>query len=249
MNGFETSLVEAGTPLLMAGGAVAAYGTFAPRSQLWGRLIFRGAGNDRRVALTFDDGPLPGATDRILDVLGEANVEATFFVIGRNARENPGLVRRMHEQGHLVGNHSYDHASCGFLRGPWFWKRQIEKTDLEVAHIIGVGPRLFRPPLGIKTWVMTAAASPRHATVTWSRRAFDGVTTTAEQILRRLVPHTKPGEVLALHDGVGPQSRRDPSATVDAIGPLLTGLRARGLEPVRLDALTGVEPYGPVEAR
>jgi hypothetical protein len=86
-------------------------------------------------------------------------------------------------------------------------------------------------------------AGRAHVTVTWTRRAFDGVTTAAERILERLVPHSKPGEILALHDGVGPQSRRDPWATVNAIRPLIQGLRGRGIEPVRLDALTGIPAY------
>jgi peptidoglycan/xylan/chitin deacetylase (PgdA/CDA1 family) len=229
---------------IAAAASVAAYGTFLPHSQLWGRVIWRGPADASHVALTFDDGPLPGATDRILDSLGELDAKAIFFVIGRYAVKHPHLVRRMHDEGHVVGNHSYDHASCGFLRGPWFWERQLKRTDDAISQIIGSRPRLFRPPLGIKTpFMCRMRAAGERVTMTWARRAFDGVTTTSQRILDRLAPHSQAGEILALHDGVGPQSRRDPRATVDAIKPLIVGLRERGLEVMRADWMTKIAPY------
>jgi peptidoglycan/xylan/chitin deacetylase (PgdA/CDA1 family) len=223
-------------------GAGAAWGTFAPAAQLWGPIISRGSSEgSKRVALTFDDGPLPGATDRILDALGELKVKAAFFVIGAAAERYPELICRMQNEGHLIGNHSYRHAAAGFMRGPHFWQREIALTDAAIVRITGRRPWLFRPPLGIKTPFIFWSARRGHVTVTWTRRAFDGVTTSTKQILDRLLPHSQPGEILALHDGVGPQSRRDPVATVDAIRPLIGGLRDRGLEPVELDVLLANE--------
>jgi len=236
--------------ILAAGGAAAAaggasWGTFAPRSPLWGPVVSRGVSTDaKRIALTFDDGPMPGATEQILDALREMNAKAAFFVIGREAKAHPQIVRRMHDEGHLVGNHSFTHAAAGFMRGPIFWRREVARTDEVIGLIIGLRPRLFRPPLGIKTPFTAIASCRTHVTVTWTRRAFDGVTTSSQRIVDRLVPRTTAGEIVALHDGVSPQSRRDPSATVLAIKPLINGLRARGIEPVRLDELTGIEPYG-----
>lgn len=228
---------------LLASGA--AWATFAPQSQMWGPVVTRGPSDGpARVALTFDDGPLPGATNLILDALRDASVKAAFFVIGWAAERHPDVVRRMIDEGHVVGNHSYDHAPAGFLRGPWFWRRQIEMTDAAVERATGRRPRMFRPPLGIKTPpILWAAARQSHVTVNWTRRGFDGVSTTARRIVDRLVPHAQAGEILALHDGVSPQSRRDPTATVEAIRPLIEGLRRRGIEPVRLDELTGTHPY------
>lgn len=232
-----------GAAAAMAGGS-AAWGTFAPASRIWGPVISRGLSNGtRNVALTFDDGPLPGATEQILDVLGELKVKAAFFVIGSAAERHRQIVRRMHDEGHLIGNHSFTHAATGFMRGPLFWYREVARTDATIGQIIGQRPRLFRPPLGIKTPFTMWGAGRAHVTVTWTRRAFDGVKTSTQQIVDRLVPHSEPGEILALHDGVGPQSRRDPKTTVDAIRPLIYGLCKRGLEPVRLDVLTGISPY------
>jgi peptidoglycan/xylan/chitin deacetylase (PgdA/CDA1 family) len=219
------------------------YPTFWPASGVWGPIVSRGkALGSPRVALTFDDGPLPGATNRILDLLGELNVKASFFVIGRMARENPQLLRRIHEQGHIVGNHSFDHLGLGFLYGQDFWHDQIERTDRVIEQEIGARPKLFRPPLGAKTW-MIARAARSHTVVTWNRRARDGIATQSQRILDRVLPRTRAGDIVALHDGVSPQSRRDPMVTVAALRPLIAGLRERGIEPVRLDDLTGVEPY------
>jgi peptidoglycan/xylan/chitin deacetylase (PgdA/CDA1 family) len=97
--------------------AYTAYGTFVPRGQLWGPVVWKGSSDGPgRVALTFDDGPTAGATDRVLDLLAELNVKAAFFLIGRNVEREPDLARRIVADGHLVGNHTYDHSRWSALR-------------------------------------------------------------------------------------------------------------------------------------
>jgi peptidoglycan-N-acetylglucosamine deacetylase len=235
-----------------AGAAVAcgvlAHGTFGPRSSFWGTVVSRAPrGDGRGVALTFDDGPTPDATDRILDVLGGLRVRAAFFVVGCNAAKYPRLVERIHAEGHLVGNHTLDHPHYGLFRRDGYWKRQVEETDETVRRIIGRRPAMFRPPMGIKTWhTIKAAASAGHTVVTWTRRAFDGIGTSSERIVARLAPTSEAGDILLLHDGVEPKAcRRDPSATVAALRPLVEGLRARGLEPRPLDEMLSVRAYSP----
>ena len=248
--GFKPMISELIEPLAIGGGAATltlgglAYATFVPRCGVWGRLVTRGSRDaPPRVALTFDDGPLPGVTDRVLDTLGELEVKAAFFVIGRSAAAHPKLIRRMHEEGHVIGNHSFDHAGMAFLRGSRYWREQLDRTDAAIREAVGVTPRLFRPPLGIKTWHIVRAAARRHIMIAWTRRAFDGVSTTPQQILQRILPGARAGDILVLHDGLSRQSRRDPTATVDALRPLIAGLRVRGLEPMRLDELTRLHPY------
>jgi peptidoglycan/xylan/chitin deacetylase (PgdA/CDA1 family) len=234
----------------VVGGAAAvaalAAGTFAPASSFWGPVLSR-ATRDRRtgVALTFDDGPTPGASDRVLDALAELRVKAAFFVVGRNALRFPGLVARMHEEGHVVGNHTLDHAHFGLFRRWRYWQHQLTETDEIIRNITGRRPALFRPPMGIKTLhIARAAAASGYATVTWSRRAFDGVGTSSDRIVRRLGPASEPGDILLLHDGVEPNAPgRDPGATVAALRPLVETLRSRGLEPRRVDELLGLPAY------
>ncbi len=238
--------LAAGAGAALVSGWVA-YGTFAPTSRFWGPVISR-APDDAgpAVALTFDDGPTHGPTDRILDTLRELDAPAAFFVVGRNVEQWPQLVQRMHAEGHLVANHTQDHSHYGILRRGLYWRRQLDETNQLVQRLIGKRPALFRPPMGFKTWHVTQAARcSGHRTVTWSRRALDSFfAPSAQRIVDRLVSPSRAGDVLMLHDGIEPHSRhRDRSAVEAAVRPLVLGLRARGLQLRRLDRLLGIEPY------
>jgi peptidoglycan-N-acetylglucosamine deacetylase len=243
------SQLEFASAAAIAGLAAAAiHGTFTPRSSFWGKVLWRAPDISRpQVSLTFDDGPTPGFTDRILDVLGEAQVPAAFFPIGRNALRWPDLLRRMDAEGHVVANHSFDHAHLALFRGWRYWDRELARSDQVIADVIGKRPAIFRPPIGFTTHpIHWAARRSGHTVVTWSRRARDGLRTGSEAIVRRMAA-ARPGDILMLHDGVDPHLRgkrdRDRSATITALRPLLRLLRDRGLSVVRLDQLLGVAPY------
>ena len=247
------TITAAALPAVAACAAIGAatYATVAPTCELWGPVVHRGepARSAGGYALTFDDGPTDDSTPRILDVLGELGVKATFFVIGANVRRAPGIVRRIHAEGHVVANHSFDHPHFGVLRGGRYWDDQVRRTDEAIASVIGVRPGLFRPPMGVRTWCVTrATARYGHTIITWTRRALDGLPTTTDRIVRRLSQPTGAGDILILHDGVEPNMRRDPSPTVAAVGPLIRRLRERGLEPRSLEDLAGVRPYAVLPA-
>jgi peptidoglycan/xylan/chitin deacetylase (PgdA/CDA1 family) len=229
------------------GFAALAWKSVSPTSTLWGPLHSRGPTDAPHYALTFDDGPTADSTSAILDTLGELNARAAFFIVGANARRAPDLLARIHAEGHLIGNHTLDHHHLSMFRGPTYWNRQLAETDEIIEETIGLRPAMFRPPMGVKTfYVMRAAARRRQAVVTWNRRAFDGLATTPDRILNWLVPSTAPGDIILLHDGIEPNSpRRNPSATVAAIKPLIQRLRDRGLEPARLDSFLHLPAYQP----
>jgi peptidoglycan/xylan/chitin deacetylase (PgdA/CDA1 family) len=238
-------------PLLIAHGVATAgigaamYGTFVPSCRFWGRIITRGPSDDRKsIALTFDDGPTEGPTERILDHLNAAGVKASFFVIGRNCIRWPKLVRRMHDEGHLVANHTWDHLHSGWIGGAKFWRDQVNRTSDTIADIIGVRPAMFRPPMGHKTcFTLSAAKRAGCKTIGWTERARDGGRTTEQEILARFAG-SKPGDILLLHDGVEPYSPgRDPEQTVSAVPLLILELKGRGLEAVRLDDLLQLPAY------
>jgi peptidoglycan/xylan/chitin deacetylase (PgdA/CDA1 family) len=233
---------------IAAGAALCAgltYATVAPTSGFWGPVVWKGAAAaPPRYALTFDDGPTPGSTDRVLDLLGELGAIGTFFVIGRNVAEHPELLKRIGDEGHVVANHSFDHSHFGLFGRDRYWHAQIAQTDELIERIIGRRPAMFRPPMGIKTWhVSRAARRNGHTLVAWSRSARDGLRTTTPRIIDRLVGRTRAGDILLLHDGIEPHFRRDPAPTIAAIRPLVQGLRARGLEPAALGDLIGLQPY------
>lgn len=236
--------------LAMAGAASAAafglvaWGSARPRSCMWGPVISRGSTASKAVALTFDDGPTPGRTDRVLDILAEHRVPAAFFVVGGNVVAYPELLRRMDDEGHVIGNHSFAHSNFGFVRWQRYWRREIERTDAAICAVIGRRPALFRPPLGVKTCFMHAVVRRNgQSLVTWTCRARDGVPTTSDRIVERLTANTQAGDILLLHDGVKPRGHRDVTPTVEALPKVIETLRERGLDFIRLDELIGLRPY------
>jgi peptidoglycan/xylan/chitin deacetylase (PgdA/CDA1 family) len=224
--------------------AAVAWQSVRPRSCIWGPVISCGSSVSRAVALTFDDGPTPGCTDRVLEILAAHRVPAAFFVIGGNAVAYPELLKRIDDEGHVIGNHSFTHSNVGFMRWSKYWRHEIARTDEAVHAAIGKKPALFRPPLGVKTCFMHAVARQnRQALVTWTSRARDGVPTTADRIVERLTLDTQAGDILLLHDGVKLHGHRDMTPTAEALPKVIETLRGRGLNFVRLDELIGLPPY------
>jgi peptidoglycan/xylan/chitin deacetylase (PgdA/CDA1 family) len=237
--------VIAGAAACVSFAAAASYATFAPRAALWAPVIWHG---DRRgparVAITFDDGPSPDSTPAVLDALGELGVRAAFFVVGLNAARAPALLRRIAGEGHLLGNHSFDHHHFGVMCHARYWRDQLARTDEVIEAETGLRPLFFRPPMGFKTPFMALAARQRgNHLVTWTRRALDGVPTTEAEILQRLAGRTRAGDIVAMHDGVEPHGSRHVDATVRAIRPLFRALHDHGITPVRLDEILALEPY------
>jgi peptidoglycan/xylan/chitin deacetylase (PgdA/CDA1 family) len=235
--------------MLLAGaagvGGTLGYGAFSPRSRLLAPVIAHGRrAAPPRVALSFDDGPHPEATPAVLDALERADVRAAFFVIGRHAARHPQLLRRMDRAGHLIANHSYDHAYHGMFRLHRYWARELQRTEQVIADAIGKRPRLFRPPLGFKhPGIGDPATRDGYAIVTWTRRGRDGWATRSEWIVQRLTRAPRAGDILTLHDSTDGRIRRDLQPTVQAVPRVIDALRNQGLALERLDRLIGVEGY------
>ena len=193
---------------------------------------------ERAVALTFDDGPSPVYTPRILTRLARLHVHATFFVIGYLARAHPGLVRRESRMGMAVGNHSYNHPEVPpFDQLPLpLMRDEIALADQVLAGL-GIRTRLFRPPGGgSSSRVVRAAWALGQRVVLWSVDPTDWQPgTTANEIARQVLAAVKPGSIVDLHDGGG-----DRSATLAALPAIVHGIRARGLRLVAL--APGAEP-------
>jgi len=194
--------------------------------------------------LTFDDGPTPHHTPAILDALAALDVRAAFFVVGQNARRYPDLLRRIDAEGHIIGNHSFHHHHLGVMRGVRYWRDQLARTDEVIARETGKHPLYFRPPMGFKNPLLARTLRQGcHHLITWTRRGLDGLPTTEARIARRLGGKTRPGDIVALHDGIEPYGFRRDDATVRAIPTLIRAYRDRGISPVRLDQLIRLAPY------
>lgn len=189
---------------------------------------------ERAVALTFDDGPSPQYTPRILAALTKLRVHATFFVIGYLAEANPDLVHQELRLGMTVGNHSYNHPEVPpFAQLPQQLLTDEIALGEQVLSRLGAQPRLFRPPGGSTSpQVVHAAAALGQRVVLWSVDPADwSPGSSAKEIAKRVLSAVRPGSIVILHDGGGNRS-----ATLAALPKIIRGIRQRGLQLVALTA-------------
>ncbi len=181
----------------------------------------------QRIHLTFDDGPDPSFTPRVLDVLGEAGMRATFFTIGQQVRRFPELVRRAAAEGHEVANHSFSH------RHPWFVSERTARAEVRectevLSDVLGMRPRFFRPPHGRTRACMNDEAQRVGArTVLWNLSAIDwGPFGRADRIAKRLA-RIQPNDIVLMHDGKNEHNR--PDELLQVLPAILKQLQAREL--------------------
>jgi peptidoglycan/xylan/chitin deacetylase (PgdA/CDA1 family) len=181
----------------------------------------------RSVALTFDDGPSPVYTPRLLDLLRKAGAAATFFVVGREAERHPGLVRRMIGEGHRVGSHSWSHPQS---TTPGSAKEELQRTHDVLKAITGVDPTLFRPPYGIETGPLAEEAVSRgYRTVLWSLDTKDWRDHDASKLSEMVGERSRRGDIVLMHD--------IHAATIDAVPDMLRRLALRGVRCVTVERL------------
>jgi peptidoglycan/xylan/chitin deacetylase (PgdA/CDA1 family) len=188
--------------------------------------VWRGPRHARRVALTFDDGPDPEWTPRVLDILAGAGVRATFFLVGERAARAPAVVERIAAEGHEVGNHSWSHRNLWFC-GPRATTEQVRRAHDTLTDLAGTPPRHFRPPWGIVN-VATFAAVRRagERCVFWSIQPEGQRPKPADRQLAYVLDRAHPGAIVDLHDAPG--TPRAPERLVAALPRMLTGLAERG---------------------
>jgi peptidoglycan/xylan/chitin deacetylase (PgdA/CDA1 family) len=182
-------------------------------------------------ALTFDDGPDPLWTPRVLAALERADARATFFVVAPLALEHQGIVRAALEAGHGIQFHCTEH-----VRHTRRSRREVEadtRQGLRMLQSLGIEPRLWRPPWGILApWTQEVAESLGLRLAPWSADTHDWRGDTTLEMLRRVEPLLGPGSILLMHDAVGPGSLRTGcEETVTLVGPLVERLRSIGCEP------------------
>ena len=187
------------------------------------------------MALTFDDGPYPPYTGRLLDVLKEKKIHATFFLVGEQARLHPDLVRRMVDEGHTVGLHAFCHRD--FLKLTEEEKEKDLQQGKEILQsITGKEPVYWRPPHGFRdSSVMKIASAKDLQVVNWSVIPRDWTGIDKQEIYNRVMDKAEDGAIVLLHDGDSPLYKASRQATVDAVGPLIDSLREKGYHLVSLE--------------
>jgi peptidoglycan/xylan/chitin deacetylase (PgdA/CDA1 family) len=200
--------------------------------------IRRGPAGVRAVALTFDDGPDPGSTPRILDLLAGRSVPATFFLVGERAARAPGVTRAIAAAGHEVGAHGWSHVSL-WRCGPRRTEHEVGRCHDVLADLSGRAPRFFRPPWGMVNAALPGALRRRgQRCVLWSIQPEGLRARPGAAQARHVVHRAHPGAIVDLHDADGVPGAGGRLAA--ALPAMIDGLRAAGYRLVTLgDLLDG----------
>ncbi|MFL6527964.1 MAG: glycosyltransferase, partial [Chthoniobacterales bacterium] len=205
-------------------------------------LYHQGAGDPHQVAITFDDGPDPRWTPKVLAILKSAGVKAAFFVVGTNAEQYPDLIRRIVDEGHEIGNHTYYHpnlAECW----PEHVRLELNATQMVIETITGRSTTLFRPPYAADTspakitelTPLNIAQDLGYLCVLENIDPQDWARPGADIILQRVKQQRRDGSIILLHDAGG-----DRSQTIEALPHILDYLKTRGDTVVPLSTLLGI---------
>ncbi|HEY8751051.1 MAG TPA: polysaccharide deacetylase family protein [Tepidisphaeraceae bacterium] len=186
-------------------------------------VIWRSPAGNKSVALTFDDGPDPTTTPLLLDYLREQRIRATFFCIGKNVDAYPDIARRIVEEGHLIGNHTYHHHWWTSLMWAGSLSREILGTQEAIQRATGVRPRYVRPPMGMTNPHFARVLDRANMQmIGWDVRSLD-TRKPADQVIDRVLNQARDGSIVLLHDG---------AVRADHLMPIVRGvvgrLRAKG---------------------
>jgi peptidoglycan/xylan/chitin deacetylase (PgdA/CDA1 family) len=241
--------IEGSAAALLATAGITAYGAVHPRAQIFGPAIWR-TNSPRKLALTFDDGPNPALTPKLLDLLDRHNAKATFFLIGRFVRECPDLVKETATRGHSVGNHTETHPNL-LWSSPTQVRIELRLCQDAIRNALGAPPKWFRPPYGMRNpWVIPIARELGCRAAMWTLLPGDWREKPAEWLIPRLQPiadrvEKSPkssshsgggwGDVLCLHDGSHRGLNGDRTRTLAALEHWLPRWRDLGLEFVTID--------------
>lgn len=190
-----------------------------------------------RVAITIDDGPDPLITPQVLELLDRFDCKATFFCIGECVAAHASIAREIVRRGHQIENHTQRHRTLFSALGPSAIRREVLQAQETIADTVGVAPRFFRAPAGLRNPLLDGILSGAGLRlVSWTRRGFDTVTADPAVVLARLTRNLRGGDILLLHDGHAARTRDGSVVILRVLPDLLAAIRAAGLACVPLRA-------------
>ncbi|WP_228719867.1 polysaccharide deacetylase family protein [Methylococcus geothermalis] len=211
-----------------------------PHSRVLGPVMTRlppDAAARGEVAITIDDGPDPEVTPQVLAILDAYGAKATFFCIGRRAREHAALCADIAARGHAVENHSYSHRHTFSLSGLSGFERELRRAQEALAGITGRAPRFFRAPAGLRNPLLDPVLARQGLSlVSWTRRGFDTRRGQPQRVLASLTGKLQAGDILLLHDGNAARSDSGQAVILEVLPRLLETMGERQLHPVTLRA-------------
>ncbi len=222
--------------LLIVYSGILAWGSISITANFYMPVTCKARTTEKVVALTFDDGPLTEYTPQLLDILQAQQAAAAFFCIGKNIAGQEALLQRIHEEGHLIGNHSYTHHFWFDLFGMRRMLDELRKTDDAVYQVIGNRPHFFRPPYGVTNPnLRNAVRRGGYHSLGWNIRSLDTVAKEAEPLLRRITERLQPGSIILLHDS--------PAVTVQILPALIKHIHDNGYTIKRIDQMLNIPAY------
>lgn len=191
---------------------------------------------ENQIAITFDDGPHPEFTPKVLALLEKYNAKATFFCIGKHVEAHPEIVKKVIEAGHTLGNHTYSHSNFfGFYNTDKVTK-ELEKTTQIIKQFTGLQLRLYRPAFGVTNPNIRKAVNALGLTpVGWNKRSLDTTQRDAQAVLKRITTHLQKGDIILLHD--------TSNKTIYVLEQLLLHLQQNNMESVTVDSLCNIQAY------
>lgn len=189
-------------------------------------MVERGEQEAMKIALTFDDGPHPYYTEQLLDGLKERNVCASFFVTGEHAELHPDIIKRMSEEGHLIGNHTYSHIQLGSNNRETF-KNELVKTNDIISGITGEEVNYVRPPYG--SWEKSLESELNMFPVLWTIDPLDWCSSDADCIVRTILSKARENSIILMHDSY--------PSTITATFRVIDELQKQGYEFVTVDEI------------
>ena len=226
--GAALSLALAGVLLLLA---------VLPGNSFYGSMLTQAHTQRKIIALTFDDGPYPPYTQKLLKVLAEKHVKATFFMVGENAAKHPELVREVQSEGHLIALHAGYHKDLLKLDSDEV-RANIAYGKSTLTSLTGTEPHYMRPPHGFKDWSVVSAIEGAGLQVTnWSIIPRDWTNPGAQVIADRVLEKVEPGAIVLLHDGDSPKNQAPRKQTIEAVSLIIDALRAQGYEFVTVEEI------------
>lgn len=195
-------------------------------------VVLRGSLQKNRIALTFDDGPDRRFTPQVLDVLKKHNVKATFFLMGSRVDGLPDITRRIHQEGHSIGNHTYWH--------PKLWQESMDRmrwevtqTDAAIKKAVGYSPKLFRAPYGgVNDQLVMELGKMNFSVIGWSVDSMDWTQIDSAAVQKNVLSNLHPGAIVLMHSGG--HWTQDLSGMVQAVDALIPRLKREGAEFVTI---------------
>lgn len=222
--------------LLIAYSLIVFWGCYYVGSNFFINIVCKAETEKKEIAISFDDGPAENYTPQILAILKAEQVKATFFCIGKRIAGNEAILKQAQAEGHIIGNHSYSHHFWFDMYSTPKMQEDLKQMDKETERVIGVKPKLFRPPYGVTNPNLAKAIKKGGYTpVGWSVRSLDTVAKDENQLLNKINAGIRPGAVFLFHDTC--------KITLKVLPQFIQEVKNRGYNIIPLDKLLALQPY------